>query len=341
VLSASRLVDVVRDRISTNPEPLHVFWCRVDAESREAFCGALLNARQDVAIVPIVVRRAVLLDPNAILSDLNGLIADNRDSIEALTPQPGQPMVLVLLARSDFRLSQTGSLVRLPSWFPQLGDQEVFVRVRDLLFDADVLSFNAPEARSEDIASRLLELERALALRLDLVHEIHPRCQDSFWGAVTKYLDCDSSEPTRQSLLNGHKQHVQRVADPRGYRPTLKNKQSFLSQMIGLMQRSSPDQAFVLATKLSEALQIPKELAIRPSFIAILLRPTQPMESAVRVTHTVLTTAYGGYQFLNAAAHASDYPKVSAAFLHLNSRDIRLVLQEATMSLEGLAPPTV
>ena len=339
MLTALRLVEVLRERMTAHAEPLQVYWWHVDDDSRSQVADAITEARGDLALVPLVVRRAVFVDPNAILSDLNGLLADNQAAVENASPRAGEPIALVLLARDDFRLSQTGSLICLPDWFPHIGGQEVFVRVRDLLFDVDAVRFNAPEARSEDLAARLLALEQIVAARLNAVFNAAPKRMDPFWGSITSYLGCGCSREAILEILAGYDRHVASVADPRAYRPTLKNTASVLAQLIGLSQRSSPDQLPGLAKNLSQALALPADVSARQPFVSILLRPTQRMDSAVGFTHTLLASSYGGYQFLNAAAHASEYPQVSVAFLYLNSKDLRAALQDVTRALRNLAPP--
>jgi hypothetical protein len=340
MLSALRLVDVIRERVSAHGEPRQVYWWRVDDDSRSQVATEIVEARGALAVVPIVVRRAIFLDPNAILSDLNGLLVENQSTVEAVPVRRGQAIALVLLARGDFRLSQTGSLIRLPDWFPQIGGQEVFVRVRDILFDVDAVRFNAPEARAEDVAARLLALEQSIAARLEVVFSITPKRMDAFWSGITSYLGCGCSRDAIRDVLNGYGRHLASVADPRAYRPTLKNKASILAQMIGLVQRSNPDQLLGLARAFGDALTLPADVSARQPFIAILLRPTQPMDSSARFAHTMLATAYGGYQFLNAAAHASEYPQVSIAFLYLNSKDLRSALQDVTLTLDQLPVPS-
>ena len=339
MLGADRLLDIVRTRLDEGAEPLHVYWYRGEEESRTELCDAVAKARGDLPLVPIVIRQAIFTDPNAILSDLNGLLSAHQDALRKVTARPGQAVVLLLLARSDFRLAQTGSLLTLPEWFPILGGQEVYVRVRDLLFDVNVVRFNAPEARIEDMAARLLELERALVARLDIVFNATPRRTDAFWGLMTRYLECGSSREMIAATLGRYGDHVDGIADPRAYRPTLKNKSSLLSGLIALAQRASVEQLQGLAKTISEALALPGDIPLRQPLIAILLRPTQPMDGAVRLAHTMLASAYASYQFLNAAAHASEYPQVSVAFLFLNSKDLRSALQEASAVIELLPPP--
>lgn len=342
MLDAARLVEVTRSRLEGSAEPLHVYWYRVETEeSRAHFCEALCAARADLPLVPIVVRLAVFVDPNMILSDLNGLIADNRNGLEVIRARAGQPIALVLLARGDFRLAQTGSLIVLPEWFPNLGGQEVYVRVRDLLFDVDTVRFNAPEGRTEDLAARLLGLERALVSRLEAVFATTPRRSDAFWGHITKHLEGGTSTEALRAIMTGYKKHIDGIADPRAYRPAAKNKTSLLCQLIALAQRSSVEQLLGLAKVTAEALALPSDLSLRQPFITILLRPTESMDGAVRFAHTVITGAYGGYQFLNAAAHASEHPQVSIAFLYLNSKDLRTVLQDAAGEIERLPAPSV
>ena len=140
-----------------------------------------------------------------------------------------------------------------------------------------------------------------------------------------------------QERLAGYRKHVDGVFDARAYRPSLKNKESLLSDLLLLLQKAAPDQLIGVAKALVTAIGLPNEIDARLPMVALLLRPTQQLDAQARFAHALLATLYGGYQFLNAAAHASDYPSVSAAFLYLNSRDLRLALQHATEQMEGIS----
>ena len=127
------------------------------------------------------------------------------------------------------------------------------------------------------------------------------------------------------------------VFDARAYRPSLKTKDSLLSDLLLLIQKAAPDQLIGLAKSLVASIGVTDAVEARLPMVALLLRPTQQLDAQDRFAHALLATLYGGYQFLNAAAHASDYPSVSAAFLYLNSRDLRLALQHATEQMDGMS----
>jgi hypothetical protein len=336
MLDPARVIDVVRQKVSGSAEPLHVLWCRVEDESRTQFALNLKAGRAELALIPVVVRVPIFVDPNAILSDFNRVLSDQRDEIAALGSSARPPIAIVLLARDDFRLSQTGSLVVLPDWFPSLGGTEVYVRIRDLLSDLEVIRFNAPEARAEDVAAYLHRVECAVVSRVGTVFNADPRNLDVLWADLASLRGSGRDRKTLEELLSAYLGHVDRITEPRGYRPSLKAKTSMLSDLLSLVQRSSPDQLLGLSKALRAALSVPPNVETRIPMVAILLRPTELMDAPVRFCHSLLVSIYGGYQFLNAAAHASEYPMVSAAFLYLNSRDLRLALQHAAETLDGM-----
>lgn len=335
MLTPSRICDVIRQRVEESAEPLHVFWCRVDDESRARCAEQVREHRGDTAVVPLVVRSALFSDPNAILSDLNYVLSESQADVLALDLRQRKPIVVLLLARVDFRLAQTGSAVRLPEWFPHLGGTEIYVRVRDLLIDVETSRFNAPEARADDLAAHMHRAEAALVRRMEATLANDPRRFDLLWGAVATLQKLTQDRKGLQERVGAYRRHVDGVFDPRAYRPTLKAKESFLSDLLSLVQRSSTDQLIGHAKGLVAAIELPDEVDSRLPLVALLLRPSQPLDAKVRFAHSLLATLYGGYQFLNASAHASDYPSVSAAFLYLNSRDLRLALSHAAEQLEN------
>ena len=283
---AQRVIDIIREQLTCSSESLHVLWLKTDADSRAHFAKQLRDGCDDVALVPIVVRERIFVDPNSVLSDLNRVLAGNRLEIEGLGSKARQPVVIVMLSRADGSLSQK----------------------RD-------------------------------------GRRCSPR-DDAFGKAKTSGLDMDGvaglrgAEPGRSALrdcLAGYRSHVDGLTDPRAYRPSLKTRASILSDLLTLIQRSTPDQLVGLAKSVVAAMGVADEVTSRLPMIAILLRPTMPMDAAVRFCHTLLASVYGGYQFLNATAHASDYPKVSVAFLYLNSRDLRLALQHLAEQMDQMA----
>lgn len=334
MLTPARICDIVRQRVEESVEALHVFWCRVDDESRTRCADQVRQHRGGTAVVPLVVRAALFADPNAILSDLNYVLSESKADVLALDLRRRRPIAIVLLARVDFRLAQSGSAIRLPEWFPHLGGTEIYVRVRDLLFDVETSRFNAPEARADDLAAHMHSAEIALVRRMETTLSSDPRLLDPMWGAVATLQKLAQDRKGLQERLAAYRRHVDGVFDARAYRPTLKAKESLLSDLLSLVQRSSPDQMIGHAKALVTAIELPGGIDTRLPLVALLLRPTQPVDAQVRFAHSLLATLYGGYQFLNAVAHASDYPSVSAAFLYLNSRDLRLALRHAVERLE-------
>lgn len=336
MLPPARMAEIVRQKVEDTTEPIHVLWCRVDDESRELYAEELRRCRGALPLVPVIVRTAIFADPNTILSDLNQVLSASKDDILGLNLANRQAIVIVLLSRADFRLAQTGSLIRLPEWFPHIGGTEVYVRVRDLLFDLEVSRFNAPEARAEDLAAHLHRLETALVTRLERTLAGDPRHLDALWASIAQLRNTGPDRRALQERVATYRKHVDGVFDARAYRPSLKTKESFLSDLLLLLQKASPDGLIGLAKALVPAIGVPTEIEVRLSMPALLLRPTQAPEAPARFAHALLTSMYGGYQFLNAAAHASDYPSVSVAFLYLNSRDLRLALRHAAEQLDGM-----
>ena len=337
MVEAQRVVEIIRKRLTCSSESLHVLWFKTDADNRDHFAKQLRDGRGDVALVPIVVREPIFVDPNSVLSDLNRVLLRNRHEIEGLDSKALRPVVIVMLSRVDANLSQTASPIQLPDWFPHLGGTEIYVRVRDLLTEIEAIRFNAPEARADDLAAHLHRLETAIVVRLETIYFRKPQNLDSIWTALAELRKTERSQSALRNRLADYRSHVNGLTEPRAYRPSLKTEASILSDLLTLIQRSTPDQLVRLAKSVVIAMGVTDKVTSRLPMIAILLRPTMPMDAAVRFCHTLLASVYGGYQFLNATAHASDYPMVSVAFLRLNSRDLRLALQHLADQMDRMA----
>lgn len=334
MIEAHRLAEVLRGLALKSTDPLQVYWCRIEAEGRDAFAVDLCGQADSVAIVPLVVRRRIFEDPNSVLSDLNEMLSENRKAFSGIHGRC--QVVVALLARGHFRLAPTGSPLELPDWFPCQPGQEVYVRVRDVMFEADTVPFNAPEARIEDVASKLLQLEAVLVRRLAAGLLSETKNSASFWQRCDTVLKIGAAPKAIKEKLAAFQNHVDEISDSRAYRPSALNRSSLLSTLVSVVQRSSPDQLGTVAESFAKALNLRAEAGIPFPFASLLLRPSRELDSEAQFAFVMLTTVFASYQFLNCGAHASDYPSVSVAFLHLHSRDLRLALVDLTSLVSDL-----
>ena len=154
---------IVADDLRSRPrEPLRVFWVRVPGD-RDGFERDLKRLRGQSPVVPWVVRRAVLQNPNSVMSDVSGILNDAREEIEVVRDAAAKAggVDLVLLGRDDLKLADTSSPILLPDWFPAAPGQTPAVRIRDLNRSARV-PLSDPTVALDDLRRILHDVDDAL-----------------------------------------------------------------------------------------------------------------------------------------------------------------------------------
>jgi hypothetical protein len=325
MFSPQRLVQIVSAPEFCTDMTFRVVWVTISEGSRDAYAAEVRAASQSHAVIPLVLRTSLFTDANLLLADFNRLIESNRASFEVLDRVECESCItVVLLAKDELRLPQTSSPVCLPQWFPWRGGQEVFFRIADVAADASVL-LNADEARVDEMASALLELEHVMIRRV-------ARASDS---AVSKFMAETGSKAAvtlAQEAAALFASNLGTVTDARAYRPTVRKDSSLTARLIRLVLKSSPDLLPNAAALVADMLAIQHE-QVRPPMIAVLLRPTRSLNTATSSAHALLLTVYGAYQFTTGAAHAGDYPAVPAGLVYHTSLDLRRSLRSAIQSL--------
>src|SRR5687768_4647935 len=149
MFTAARLIEFVEQRTSQHHGDVVVLWVQVPSD-REAMRTSLKQVIGDRPIVPLVIRDEGFENPNAILSDLNRLVQRYQQEFQQLQLVDSGPIVILLLARTDFKLPQVASPTVFPEWFPLVGGLNVYVIIEDLLRVVDA-TLSAVEARVPDI----------------------------------------------------------------------------------------------------------------------------------------------------------------------------------------------
>ena len=135
MLDPETVVEEIRRRRLPPEEgqPLRVFWIRVHGD-RDNFAQELRRLRNELPIVPWVLRAGGFRDPNSVMNDVRVVLDSARKDIagvnEAARRRHG--IDLVLISRSDLHLADTSSPILLPEWFPVLPGQTPTVRIDDL-----------------------------------------------------------------------------------------------------------------------------------------------------------------------------------------------------------------
>ena len=322
---------IVADNLRSRPrEPLRVFWVRVPGD-RDGFKRDLTRLRGQAPFVPWVLRRAVLQNPNSVMSDVSGILNDAREEIEAVRDAAAKEggVDLVLLGRTDLKLADTSSPILLPDWFPVAPGQTPPVRIEDLTWSARV-PLSDPTLALDDLRRILHDVDHALTNRLQASRKIDHRRTNSLWDHIGR------KDEKIGDALGRMKADLHKVSNPTAYRPSVAHGRS---TMVGLLwahaNSKAPDAVQKTARALADGLRIEDDDIDRDdaSLVAVLNRPSSRMDARVQWVFCLIVTVRGACQLVTAAAHADEYPLFGAQLLQSTSLDLRSFLDDAVAKL--------
>lgn len=301
------------------------FWYRVVGD-RQSYATELIALLGEEPVVVLQVRDVRFDNPNALLDDLVTLLERNRAACENALPRgSGDPAAVVLLARSELNLPHVSSPVQLPDWFPVAGGTVVSTRIVDVTW-IGAAPLNCSEACIPELCSALLRLEGSLIMRLAVAH----RRDKATTNGLLNHIRNDDSE-SFESILETARQALNAVANPQGYRPSLRTADGFVARLWRCAQTQNPDTLGRVAKALAGALGLPEQTTWpRETMSAILRRPTNRIEDERRrFAFNLVATIAAGCQLSTAAAHSDDYPALPVALIRTTSYDIRRALAES------------
>ena len=337
-ISPERLLSVVRDRASQRSASLIVFWERVNGD-RTQYQNALKKARGLQSVVPLIVREG-FANANAIHGDLADLVNENRSEFDGLvTPfTVNNPLVIVVLARTDLGVAQVCSPVVLPEWLPGLGGSATEVTIESLS-TAAAAPMSAAEARIDETAGILFTLEGTLLERLRSVLESDHRRANPFFQTIKER---DSSE-TFGDFLDAADVYHRGVKHPLAFRPSAAEGSSLTGRIMRLVSATSPDKLPGVAKKMADALCLDASQGaeVKESLPAVLLRPTsRDTDGGARIARNLIVSLFAATQFVTAAAHADDYPGFLVVLLQAMSYNLRETLQDLSEHIQSLDSPS-
>jgi hypothetical protein len=331
--SPRRVVELINEMPWLADEVIRVLWVRIVDGGRDEFAAAIEASRGNASIIALVIRERLFVDGNMLLADFVKLVTANRPAFERLTAERHKTLSILVLAREELRLPQGGSPVILPEWFPVSGGKEVHFRISDLAVRAEVDLLNCEEARIEDTAAALCELESVIVRRLQQVQSQASDAQEALWLLL---FETKELKAPRADFLAMFRQHCESVVNPRAYRPSVANGKSMGSRLLRLVLKSSPDQLATVSDACAAALRFSETAILQPSLFAVMLRPVRRPSQAAMSCHAMLLAFYSGYQFVTGAAHAGEYPEYPLALIYSTSMDIRRSLRASIAYINQL-----
>ncbi|MCP5259925.1 MAG: hypothetical protein H6929_01095 [Rhodoferax sp.] len=313
---------------------IRMLWVRHAEGSRDALAEQLWTWIEREAVVPMVLRSAGFKNSNSVLADAMELFEANRQRIETLCADAPERITFLILSKDDFRLVNASSPIELPEWFPVRPTTSTFFSVNDLGDAAEIEPLNLPDARMENIAELLFELESAISDKLTEVYVLDPArvaaCIDALQPSGPKCTDA-------QATLSLFSAHLAGTVDPRAYRPNAADRSKFLAaRILKLVLGHPPKQLATAAEELSRNLQGSDARALKPTFFAVMWRPANKMSVEATNWHAVLVAFFQVYQLMNAHAHAGEFPAYSVALQYANSLNLRQFLRDAREFVESL-----
>jgi hypothetical protein len=290
-----------------------------------------------MTVVPLIVRHG-FANANAMHSDLSELIDSNRGEFpeSGASYSTSNPLAIILLARTDLGLPQVASPALLPEWLAGLGGKTTEVVIESLAVVA-VAPLNAQEARIDEVAHALFEIEGALIARVANVQQSDPRRAN----ALLDMIRSTDKKETLSDILVTCDEHRRNVQNASAYRPSAGEGGSFIGRLVRLASSKSPNELHAVAKSLASALGVDGNRAadVKESLPAVLLRSTiRDEDGSNRFARNLIVTVFAASQFVTAAAHSDDYPGYLVVLLQATSYNLRETLRDFTDFLRSLPP---
>lgn len=336
MLEASEVISFLEDAARTAKSPISAFWIPT-SHGRDDLEVRLRQHRFDVPVIPIVIRKAIFADSNAVLSELVGLMDENREQILAgVKSNAGDraSCILALLAKSELRVAQLGSPVTLPEWFPIRPGHTFDIIIQDVTWQARE-GLNSRAISHSEICSALMDLEGALINRLACVVE---RDHNQAGRLLELFRSADANFSDYKAALQSARVAYAKLANPTAFRPSLRQQHFIVERLSAIGLATPPAKVDSVAKALVDALGIPSDVLLQhESILSVLCRP-QPTEAGAhrRLARCLLASVLGAYQLLTASAHADSYSSYPVLTLKALSYDIRQSLQGCQETIANL-----
>lgn len=330
------MVDEIRRRSRDRSDSLSFYWI-ASAAVRDEFAREIREQSPDLPICPIVVRTQGFENPNAVAEDLLRALDTESVRLELCRANLAERMRaarrvdIVLIARRELELESSSSPLVLPEWFPLWPSELVTATISDLTWSTHI-SLDAEDVRVGDIARLVFDLDRELARRLRASHERDHRLVNSFVDLLKK----DGEGPSFTRLLSDAEAVLERVTNPRGYRPRISRRTSLVGRIWLLANTTPPDGLRRAAKGLVSALDLPAGVGrdAHEGIVTVLSRPSSPItDPRQRWSFNLIVTLRAACQLITAAAHADEYSAYPLPLVRSMSRDIRASLDNAVERL--------
>jgi len=310
--------------------PLNVFWITMQGE-RENFAQQLRQLRQELAIVPWVVRGIGFSDPNSVMNDVSSALGAARGEIEALHPTVRNCgyLDLVLISRKEWNLAISSSPVTLPAWFPVSPGEVVTCNIMDLTW-ATAVPISDQVAQMHEMRRLLYELDVVLTARLLQTEATDSRSLHSLWSHLSETDGGSFAEE-----LKGSDGRLRGIRNPSEFRPSIRSR-TVVGYIWAAANSRSSDRTVKVAKALADGLQLSR-ITVNgpPPLLAVLNRPSNRNISEETWWCFCLVVAIRtACQFVTAAAHADEYARYPVALLRSVSLDLRSFLDQAVTRLQ-------
>jgi hypothetical protein len=331
-VTASDLAADIRHRCAASGNPVSIYWIAVSG-SRTTFADEVNAQLRGFPAAAIVVRGARFENPNCVFDDFVKLIRDEREAIERelCGSEHNEACGIVLVGRSELRLTQASSPVPLPEWFPVAGGMTVTSRIEDVSWTTEG-PLDTELARIDSLCQLLFELDGVL-LEVLTAGQSDRRSMQSLFDRIRREGESLTDFFDRAHLARRD------VRNPTAYRPSVRDRQTILARLWFLVQSEKPDGLLASAKALQRALGVPPDLngSWHETLVAVLSRPANrdPDEGA-RFVRNVLLTLAASAQLITAAAHADVYRAYPIPLVRATSHDLRSGLTDAVRVLRCL-----
>lgn len=315
------VVDYIKRDFETHLQELIVYWLQVKS-NQTAYVDEFKKLCSGVPICAIKLTGNLFSNANEVCADISKLLVAGKDEISCIPEDcivQYSKIVVVIISRTELKIPNLSSPATLPDFIPIIGGQERYFSISELDPLVDV-PIDSEEAKVDDICRLLYELETILINRLDATYKNDHRDTNSFFDLILG----DDEKP--KEFIEMIKSVNGSVASPSGFRPSVRDKSSFIGRIVSQYNKTAFDELNKLSKKTAKAFGLKADdfQFFKEPLPVVIFRPVNrescPSE---RLARGLIINIFTAYQYITSSHHSTDYDRYPVLLLKSFSYDIR------------------
>jgi hypothetical protein len=307
--------------------------------SRSEFTAEISTISNGRPIITWEVQSTQFVNGDSVSDDAMNVLVNRQNEIESISDlvEASGCLVIVLVSKRKLGIAQTSSPCHCPEWVPKFGGRLEHVHIRDVTHSILVSLNNFPDVSSQ-ISVGLIFLEQAIHDRLRFTLTNSPSSLESFAKRVVDALKIKSNGtghplPTFAEFIDRASGHAARISSPTEFRLDAGPRTKFiLGAVVTCWQRCTFDELNRFGKELTTALGLTRTPTAEcfETLSSVMMRPHDftTLEMSTRFGRSLIINTAFAYQLLTAEHHAAEYPRIEAARLESQLREISQVIRK-------------